>query len=162
MAASTGLRQRSMLVSDACKSRITRRSFSRLRPSQLSSTSSATPASMARSIPEVKLVPFALITATRACDVASIQSKARRISSHIIRFIALALPGRLMRMCAMCLSTLSCRVSNSGKVILAPSCHAVYRQNTRYLSLLFLVNGVGRADSWVILRLPRQARSIML
>ncbi len=120
MAASTGLRQRSRLVSVSCRSRIRLRRFSRVRASQASFTMGRMPIIICRSMPAQKCSPAPCSTATRTAGVRSTHCIAARRSCHICRFIALALSGRFSVTSATWPSRPMRRVSNCGRGMPAP------------------------------------------
>src|SRR5437773_12061055 len=69
---------------------------------------------MPRSRPDVKYLPRPPIIATRASGVSSTQRKARRMSSHMARFMALALSGRFRSIVATPSARATLRVSKFG------------------------------------------------
>src|SRR5258708_501735 len=126
MAASTGLRQSSMLVSVSCSYRISWRSFSRRRPSPSSLMRSCRPIIMFRSMPEVKCLPSPRSTTARTSGVASAHCMLARMSCHICQFMALAFSGRLsvsvatwpsicVRMISNCMGCLAERLCLVGR-----------------------------------------------
>src|SRR5574343_1768740 len=117
MAAMMGLRQRSMLVRQSCRSRMRRRRASRLRAPSAWAMRCWMPASMPRSMPAQKFRPAPLRIATRASGVASTHSQAWRISCHMASLMALDLSGRLRRISAICSASVRLSVVKAGRFI---------------------------------------------
>ncbi|MOA25957.1 hypothetical protein D3C78_1467170 [compost metagenome] len=111
MAAITGLRHSSRLLTLACRPTISRRNLSRLRASQLTSMARCMFISIARSMPAQKCLPLPDSTTARTSGCASHHSIACCNSCHIASFSELALSGRFSTTWATCCRTSTVIVS---------------------------------------------------